>query len=140
MDLEQRLAAAKARRDAALKALAPKHRGGEWAEFRSAQADLLAIEREVAASKLDARRPHGHRGCMTRRRQAPINPLSDDADQLVDRAIAARFRVDPHSDQPSRVLSTVAHHDGVNYVELHNIHGLLARYRVCNNGRVRRAP
>ena len=51
MDLEQRLAAARARLDAALKALAPKHRGGEWEEFRSAQQALLAIEREVAASK-----------------------------------------------------------------------------------------
>lgn len=51
MDLEQRLAAAKARRDAALKALAPKHRGGEWDEYRSAQKALLAVEREVAASK-----------------------------------------------------------------------------------------
>lgn len=51
MDPEQRLAAARARLDAALKALAPKHRGGEWEEYRSAQQALLAIEREVAASK-----------------------------------------------------------------------------------------
>jgi hypothetical protein len=51
MDLEQRLAAARARRDAALKALAPKHRGGELEEFRSAQQALLAVEREIAASK-----------------------------------------------------------------------------------------
>jgi hypothetical protein len=51
MDLEQRLAAARARRDAALKTLAPKHRGGEVEEFRSAQQALLAVEREIAASK-----------------------------------------------------------------------------------------
>ncbi len=51
MDLEQRLAAARARRDAALKALAPKHRGGEWEEYRSAAEALLAVEREVAAAK-----------------------------------------------------------------------------------------
>lgn len=53
MDLEQRLAAARARRDAATKALAPKHQGGEWDEFRAAHAALLAAERELAASKND---------------------------------------------------------------------------------------
>jgi hypothetical protein len=50
MDLEQRLAAAKARLNAALKALAPKHGGGEWEEYRSAQESLLALEREVAGA------------------------------------------------------------------------------------------
>lgn len=51
MDLEQRLAAARTRRDAALKALGPRHRGGEWEEYRSAKEALLAVERELAASR-----------------------------------------------------------------------------------------
>lgn len=51
MDLEQRLAAARARLDAALRALAPQHRGGEWEEYRSAEKAVLDLEREVAASK-----------------------------------------------------------------------------------------
>lgn len=51
MDLDQRLAAARARLDAARKALAPKHQGGEWEEYRSAETALLVLEREVAASK-----------------------------------------------------------------------------------------
>ena len=51
MDLEQQLAAARARRDAAMKALAPKHRGGEWEEYRAAQAALLEAERALAASR-----------------------------------------------------------------------------------------
>lgn len=49
MDLEERLLAARARRDGAMKALAPKHKGGEWDEYRSAQAALLVAERELAA-------------------------------------------------------------------------------------------
>src|SRR6187402_3266008 len=51
MDLEQQLTAARARRDAAMKALAPKHEGGEWEEYRAAQAALLAAERALAAFK-----------------------------------------------------------------------------------------
>jgi hypothetical protein len=51
MDLEQQLAAARARLDAASKALAPKHRGGEWEEYRAAHAALLAAERALAAFK-----------------------------------------------------------------------------------------
>lgn len=51
MDLEQRLAAARARQDAASKALASRHRGGEWAEWRAAEQALLAVERELAASR-----------------------------------------------------------------------------------------
>jgi hypothetical protein len=51
MDLEQELAAARARRDAAMQALARKHEGGEWEEYRAAQAALLAAERALAASR-----------------------------------------------------------------------------------------
>jgi hypothetical protein len=51
MTLEERLAAAKARRDAAAKALAPRHKGGEWEEFRAAQQAVLVAERELAASR-----------------------------------------------------------------------------------------
>lgn len=50
MDLEQRLAAAQARLDAALKALDPEHRDA-WEEFRSAMQALLAVERAIAAAK-----------------------------------------------------------------------------------------
>lgn len=51
MDLEQRLKAAQERLHAATKALAPKHRGGEWEEFHAARAVVIAAERELAASK-----------------------------------------------------------------------------------------
>jgi hypothetical protein len=51
MDHEQRLAAARARLDAAVKALVPKHRGGEWEEYQAAAAALLAAERALAAFK-----------------------------------------------------------------------------------------
>jgi hypothetical protein len=51
MDLEQQLVAAKARQDAALKALASPHQGGEWEAYRAATTALLALEREVAAAK-----------------------------------------------------------------------------------------
>jgi len=47
--LEQRLAAAIERRDAAAKALAPKHKGGEWEEYRAAQTAVLVAERALAA-------------------------------------------------------------------------------------------
>jgi hypothetical protein len=51
MELEQRLAAAKARQDAARKALASPHEDGAWEAYRSATKAVLALEREVAASK-----------------------------------------------------------------------------------------
>jgi hypothetical protein len=51
MDLEQQLAAARERLDAAAKALAPKHGGGEWEEYQNATAALLAAERALAAFK-----------------------------------------------------------------------------------------
>lgn len=50
-DLEDRLAAAQARLDAAVKALAPKHKGGEIEEWEAAHQELLGIERELAATK-----------------------------------------------------------------------------------------
>ena len=49
-ELEERLAAARARREAAVKALAPKHRGGEWEEYRAAETDVLEAERALAAA------------------------------------------------------------------------------------------
>jgi hypothetical protein len=51
MDLEQKLAIARERLDAAVKALAPKHMGGEWEAYRAAQTALLTAERELAASR-----------------------------------------------------------------------------------------
>jgi hypothetical protein len=49
MDLEERLAAARARMDTATKALARKHVGGEEEEYWAAVEALLVAEREVAA-------------------------------------------------------------------------------------------
>jgi hypothetical protein len=40
-ELHSRLAAAKERFAAALKALAPKHQGGEWEEYRAAEQERL---------------------------------------------------------------------------------------------------
>jgi hypothetical protein len=51
--LEQRLKAAQERRNAAARAMAPKHKGGEWEEFRTAHAALLVAEREIAAARQD---------------------------------------------------------------------------------------
>jgi hypothetical protein len=51
MELEAQLAAARERLNAAVKALAPKHTGGEWEEYRAAAAALLAAERVLAASR-----------------------------------------------------------------------------------------
>jgi hypothetical protein len=50
-ELERRLAAAQARLGRATAALAPKHRGGEWEEYRAAHDALLVAERAVAAAK-----------------------------------------------------------------------------------------
>jgi hypothetical protein len=50
-EISERLQAAKQRVARARKALAPKHKGGEVEEFRSAQSELLGIERELAAAK-----------------------------------------------------------------------------------------
>lgn len=49
--LEQALKAANARLEAATRALAPKHRGGEWEEYRAAHAAVLILERQRAAAK-----------------------------------------------------------------------------------------
>src|SRR5260370_35958305 len=51
--LERRLKAAQERLDAAKRALTPKHKGGEWEEFRAAHAALLVAEREIAAVRQD---------------------------------------------------------------------------------------
>jgi hypothetical protein len=49
--LQERLGHAKARFEQASVALAPKHKGGEWEEYRAAYADLLSAERDLAAAK-----------------------------------------------------------------------------------------
>jgi hypothetical protein len=49
--LEDHLAAAQARHAAALAALAPKHRGGEFEEYRAARSALLEAERALAAAR-----------------------------------------------------------------------------------------
>ncbi len=48
--LQEALQLAQKRRKAAAMALAPKHRGGEWEEFRSADEAVLAAERALAAA------------------------------------------------------------------------------------------
>jgi hypothetical protein len=50
-DLERQLAAAQDRLKRASAALAPKHKGGEWEQYRSAYAAVLVLERLVAAAK-----------------------------------------------------------------------------------------
>jgi hypothetical protein len=54
MSVEQiiaRLATAAERRDRAIKALAPKHQGGEWEEYHAAHTAVLELERELAAAR-----------------------------------------------------------------------------------------
>lgn len=51
MDLEEQLAAAKARFQRACDALAPAHRGGEWEEYHAAHDALLTAERALAAAR-----------------------------------------------------------------------------------------
>ena len=48
--LEQQLRAANERLAAAVKALAPKHKGGEWEEYRAANQEVLGLERRLAAA------------------------------------------------------------------------------------------
>jgi hypothetical protein len=50
-DLERRLQAAEERRQRAMAALAPKHRGGEWEEHHAADQEVLRLERRLAAAK-----------------------------------------------------------------------------------------
>jgi hypothetical protein len=50
-DLEQQLAHANRRLEAATAALAPKHKAGEIEEFRAAHAEVLRLERELAESR-----------------------------------------------------------------------------------------
>jgi len=51
LDLEYSLKVANERLQRALAALAPKHKGGEWEEFRAAHKDVLSLERKLAAKK-----------------------------------------------------------------------------------------
>lgn len=50
-DLEHRLSTAEQRLQRAIAALAPKHKGGEWDEYQTANQDVLHLERELAAAK-----------------------------------------------------------------------------------------
>lgn len=49
--LEIQLAAANSRLQAAAAALAPRHKGGEWEEYRSAHHEVLKLERLLAAAQ-----------------------------------------------------------------------------------------
>jgi hypothetical protein len=50
-DLEERLRTATERRERAIAALAPKHKGGEWDEYYAANQGVLQLERQLAAAK-----------------------------------------------------------------------------------------
>ena len=50
-EIERRFAAARDRERAAIEAMAPKHKGGEWEEFLAANEAVLRLERELAAAK-----------------------------------------------------------------------------------------
>lgn len=49
-DLQRALDAARGELTAAVKALAPKHKGGEWERYRKAQDHCIALERDLARS------------------------------------------------------------------------------------------
>jgi hypothetical protein len=49
--LERELQKAKERLSTALRALAPKHKGGEWEEYHAANQQVLGLERQIAAIK-----------------------------------------------------------------------------------------
>ena len=51
--LERSLKAAEARLQKASRALAPKHKGGEWEEYRAAAQEVLSFERQLAAQHGD---------------------------------------------------------------------------------------
>jgi len=52
-DLEHRLTIARERLGRAVAAMAPKHKGGEWEEYRAAEQEVLGIERKLAAARGD---------------------------------------------------------------------------------------
>jgi hypothetical protein len=51
VELEASLRAARAREEKAIKALAPKHKGGEWTEYLTASEEVLRCERALSAAK-----------------------------------------------------------------------------------------
>ena len=64
-----------------------------------------------------------------------------DNDDLLRRAMAAWFRAGggyPLHQQPSAALSTVETADGLTYVLLRNVNGIIATYRHKNNAALRR--
>jgi hypothetical protein len=50
-EIEQRLTTARERFQQAAKALAPRHKGGEWEEYWSAHEAVLRLERDLAAAR-----------------------------------------------------------------------------------------
>ncbi len=50
-EIQKKLCTAQERLERAIKALAPKHKGGEWEEFRAACGTVLVLERELASAK-----------------------------------------------------------------------------------------
>lgn len=52
-DLDHRLTIARERLGRAIAAMAPKHKGGEWEEYRAAEQEVLGLERKLAAAKGD---------------------------------------------------------------------------------------
>ena len=69
-------------------------------------------------------------------RRKPLVNGSFDEDDVIRRAFAAWFRGGGR-DQPANT-SSVQEHGGKFYVELHNVNGTLAVYRVRNDGVLKR--
>ena len=59
-------------------------------------------------------------------------------DALTGRAYAAYFRGNGNPQQPADTRSGVERHKGLSYVVLRNVKGILAVYRVRNDGMLRR--
>lgn len=59
-------------------------------------------------------------------------------DDLTKRAMAAYFKFSEGADQPSAGGSGCVEHEGKQYVVLQSVRGLLAVYRVRNDGMLKR--
>jgi len=63
--------------------------------------------------------------------------LKYEPDEMLRRAMAAWFRAGG-SDQPGRDASTIEKAGGKDYVVLRNVNGVLAVYRIRNDGMLKR--
>lgn len=63
--------------------------------------------------------------------------MTTEKDDLMRRALAAWFR-SGGTDQPDSKASAVERHGGLQYAVLRNVRGVLAVYRVRNDGKLKR--